>query len=178
MQRGHPLDRQADGADRVFPDVHAPMFGAAAGGDAEAGQGVGDGALELADQRHDLAKPFELDDRIDDDLTRPVIGDVAAALNLADVDAAGREQFARQQHVGGVRFAAQRDDRIVFDDDPGIALAAGGDRRVQGFLQLVHAGVARAPQIEQPNRPRVAHRQTAAGVLGLGLGFSTWMALP
>ncbi len=43
--------------------------------------------FERAHQRHDLAKALELADRIDDELARAVVGNVAAALDLDDVDA-------------------------------------------------------------------------------------------
>ncbi len=75
--------------------------------DAEAEQRADDGVLDRGDQRDDLAKALEPADRVDDDLARAVIRHVAAALDLDDVDAARREQRAREQNVAFLGVAAR-----------------------------------------------------------------------
>ena len=53
-----------------------------------------------------------------------MIGDVSAALDLDDVDAARGELFLRKQQVLALGLAAERDHRFVLDDDPRIGLAS------------------------------------------------------
>jgi hypothetical protein len=48
--------------------------------------------------------------------------------------------------------AAERHDRIVFDHDPGVALLAGRDARMQLALQLPHFAIGFTSEIEQAYR--------------------------
>ena len=45
---------------------------------------------------------IQIDDRIADELARPVVGDVAAAAGLEDLDAFGREGISGRDDVGPV----------------------------------------------------------------------------
>jgi hypothetical protein len=65
-----------------------------------------------------------------------VVGDVAAALDFDEVDAAARERLAVEQNVLALGFAAKRDDRSVLDENPRIRFATFANRFVQPVLEI------------------------------------------
>jgi hypothetical protein len=70
------------------------MFLAPGSRDPERREGRNHRAFERRDERHDLTKARQLANRVDDELPRSVVGDVAAALDLDDVDAARSQERA------------------------------------------------------------------------------------
>ena len=56
---------------------------------------------------------FEVEDRVADQLAGAVVGGVAAALDVEQVDAGLFEGFGAEQQVGAVGMAAHGDDRLV-----------------------------------------------------------------
>ncbi len=75
-------------------------FFVAVGGDIEVGEGFDDPLLQpphVAVQPQ--AERVEIENGIDDELPRPVVGDVAAAVGLVDLDAYFLECFHRSEQV-------------------------------------------------------------------------------
>ena len=75
---------------------------------------------------------------------------------------ARRQLLEREPQVDHFAGAAQRDDRLVLDRDPGVWLGPRGDGGVQCFLQAVDVAVGGSSQVEQPDRPEI--------LLGAALG--------
>ena len=111
MQRRHLPNRQADRTDLVSANPNAGVFAPSFGFHAEARACLDRGALECANERHDFAKAFETANRVDDQLSRSVIGYVASAFDCRHIDAATREFRAVEQHVLPLRLAAERYNR-------------------------------------------------------------------
>jgi hypothetical protein len=86
----------------------------------------------------------ELQDRIRHHLAGAVIRDVAAALDLDDLDIAGPQQI-RQRALP----AAHRDDVRVLDDEQRVARLAPLPRRHLLELARVRLAVAEAAEIDQ-----------------------------
>jgi hypothetical protein len=59
----------------------------------------------------------EVEDRISDELARPVVGDVAAALDLEDLDAASAQGFGVEGEARLASAAAEGDDGGVFAEE-------------------------------------------------------------
>ena len=59
------------------------------------------------------------------------------------------QHFSRQQEVLLFGLATERDDRLVFDDDPGIRLLRGRNPRVELMLQGPDLSIRAQAQIEQ-----------------------------
>jgi hypothetical protein len=112
--------------------VLAPSFGA----DVETSAGVDDGALEGAHERYDFSKTLQPADGIDYDLAGAVVRDVAAALDVCDVDASARDFLAIQQNVLALSLPSERYHRRMFDDDPRIGTAPVADIGVRTALQF------------------------------------------
>jgi hypothetical protein len=141
VHRCHAAYGEADRADRRVADIHAAMFGACAGRDSELRERRDDGAFDCAYHRDDFTKAFEPDDRIHDQLARTVIGHVSAALDLYDIDAAGRQYLSRREHVLALRVPAEGDDRVVLDHDPCVASNAARDFVVNRSLQFENVAI-------------------------------------
>ncbi len=58
----------------------------------------------------------QIDDGIADQLTGTVVGYVAAAIDLVQLDSALREQFVAGQNVGAMGVAAKREDRRMLQE--------------------------------------------------------------
>ena len=71
------------------------------------------------------AVSLEIDDRIADELPGPVERDVAATLDLEQLDPPRREQLGRREEVPLLRRAAERDHRRMLDEQQHVLL----DRR-------------------------------------------------
>ena len=78
------------------------------------------------------AVPLEIDDRIADELPRPVERDVAAALDLEQLDAPRREQLGGREQMPLLRRAPKRHHRRMLDEQQHVlrdlpAMRARGD---------------------------------------------------
>ena len=78
----------------------------------------------------------QIDDRIADELAGAVVGDVAAAIDLVELDAALREEFIAGENVGAVGVAAKREDGRMLEQQQRVAdevlLARGDDLLLDG----------------------------------------------
>ena len=81
-------------------------------------------------ERHDFTKARELHDRINDQLTGPVIGCVTASLDFDDVDAERGERRRPETQTRRLRVTAEGENRIVLDHDPGVGVGTGCDAGV------------------------------------------------
>src|SRR6185312_12060031 len=124
--RGHPArDVDADGAELargpLEPDARQPLDPRRL--DAEDRGGADDGLLEIAAIALDVPPvPVEVEDRVADELARPVKRGLAATVGLyhLDLGAVGHVQLLL------VRPPAERDDGRVLDHDHGV-----GDRALR-----------------------------------------------
>ena len=151
----------------VAPDPDAGVAAPPLGGDAEARAGVNDGSLERAHQRYDLAKALEFANRIDDELSRPVVGDVAAALDRDEVDAAARELSGEKSTFSRLAWRPNVTTGVCSTTIHVSGSLPFANGRVQPMLQLPHLSIRSHPEIEQ-TRVRSASR-APTGVFGLGL---------
>src|SRR6185295_650526 len=88
--------RHADRGDLLFSDPDAGASCNLPALDAPAGQSVGEPELELAEEAMQVVTVgVEVADRVADELPRAVPGDVAAAGDLEQLDAAPRELVGR-----------------------------------------------------------------------------------
>jgi len=91
----------------------------------------------------------EVDDRIAHQLPGSVERDVAAALDLEAVDAAGGEQLGCGHEVRRLRRPAERDDRVVFDEQQHIVLDVARDPGARDCaLQLQDFAVRAKPEMD------------------------------
>src|SRR4051812_28778319 len=87
-------DADADGRDLLVADPHPGEPGHPPGADAELSDGTDQHGLEVANvAMHVAAIRLEIEDGVSDQLTWPVIRDVAAAAGLHDLDAAGLQHL-------------------------------------------------------------------------------------
>src|ERR1019366_3178623 len=94
----------------AFGDVHAGSVAATLRRDSKRSCVVDDAFLKRAYQRaHAQARALQVNERIDDELSGPVIGDLATAIDLQHGNVAGREQ------VGAACVHAEREDRRVLE---------------------------------------------------------------
>src|SRR6202042_3879257 len=94
------------------PDARGPAPALAR--DAEARACLDDRGFERPYERNDFTKALEPANRIDDELPRPVVRHVPAALDRHQIDAASRKLVGGEKDVLALRLPAQRDDRRVF----------------------------------------------------------------
>ena len=111
--------------------------------DAEVGRRPNQHFFEIAHVAVDVAAiGLEIDDRIADELPGPVVGDVAAAAGLVDLDAARRERIRRREDVRAPAVAAhaERQDVRMLDEQQHVvdAIRRGAPRRARA--------AARAPR--------------------------------
>jgi hypothetical protein len=98
---------------------------------------------------------LEIDDRIADELAGTMEGDIAAPLDLEQLDATLLEVFRACQHVGVLRRAPQGDDRRVLDEQEHIVLDATGDALSRDLaLERQPVGVRKKAEIDDE---KVAH---------------------
>ena len=90
----------------------------------------------------------QIEDGIRDELAGTVKGDITAAIDLANLNAAGGEQLARSDDVALARIAAQGDNRRVLDKEQHIADAILLAKLNQSFLQAQSGQVIAAAEIE------------------------------
>jgi hypothetical protein len=77
-----------------------------------------------------------------------VIRDVAAALDVCDIDAAAREFVAVQQNVLAFGLTSERYHRRMFDDDPRIGTTTVADVGVYTALQFECFAVTAGSEID------------------------------
>src|SRR5436309_14717753 len=103
---------------------------------------------------------FEIDDRVTDELTRPVKGDVASALHFEKIDPAGLEIPWRRDEVFVFCRAPEGDDGIMLEEKENIladfARNAGGGETT---LQIERLGV---PRDALSHDPELAIRQRSS----------------
>jgi hypothetical protein len=122
-------DVHADGGDFALAHPDARQFRNAARLDAKIRQSIHQHLLDGAHVGTHVALPFaQVQDRIADDLSRPVIGHIAAAVRGMEGDAGAGQEFLARQKVFHVTIAAHGDgvgmlqqDELV-GDDAGLAL--------------------------------------------------------
>src|SRR5581483_5036873 len=101
----------ADARQLAALDVYAGSISAALGNYAELGSIIDDAALESGDDvaNTESGTP-QVDQRVDDELTGTVIGNLAATIDLHD------RNVARSQYMITTRVHAQREDRRVLEE--------------------------------------------------------------
>src|SRR5579883_1567476 len=126
-------DVHADGGDFLLGDGAAgdgPDAGAsgdALRGDGEVSQGADEGFFEEADvvDGADAAvvqgETAQVEDGVADELAGSVVGDVAAAVDLMDFDAAIGKEFVAGEDVGAGGVASQGEYGWVFEQEEGVA---------------------------------------------------------
>ncbi len=94
----------------------SPALGSAATPSARAGPDKG--GLERPNQRSNEEPPIrQLHDRVCGQLAGTVVRDLAAALGLDQLDPARRQLRGARQHVRWVAVAAERQDRLVLEEE-------------------------------------------------------------
>ncbi len=89
----------------------------------------------------------QVDDGVDDDLARAVIGHVAAAIGLVQLDAAAGQLIARHAKMALLARPAEGDDWVVLEEEQGGILAAA-DALDEAQLQTEGFAVADARDAE------------------------------
>src|SRR5881409_503324 len=131
------------------------------------GQLVGYPILKLPDRlevkRLEAVREFQ--DRIADELTRSVIGRLAAALDLEDLEPRVQDVLARPA-------SAEGRDRIVLDKDETVGDLVLRTPIDEGLLELPDLPVRFAPEIQEPrvsddeDRGGFAFRRREHGIIG------------
>ena len=136
---GHALgDPDADRGDLLValhsadPDAGAALDPLAR--HAELGEHVDEHALESAHVADHVDRFGEPEDRVADELARPVPGDLAAAVDIDDGGAVGRPFVGLGAFAGGVH-------RRVLEEDDGIGRPACDDGGVHGTLLIEGLGI-------------------------------------
>jgi hypothetical protein len=108
----------------VDPDTRE-TFQPAGIGEAEAGQGVDDQLFDLVDIGRSRARPrLDRQDRVPDELARPVVSDVAATVHPEQF---GPDACRVDQHVLGVGPDPRRVDMgVLQEQQPVVSAGTGG----------------------------------------------------
>ena len=118
-----------DGRDLLVAHPNARIARFAVGRDTKHCEHVDEYALERADVRHDVTKAVtpvgKRDDRVADELSRPVVGDVSAAIRVRDVSTHVRR---RHQDVLWISCRAQREHVRVFEQQQVVVIGAPVER--------------------------------------------------
>ncbi len=148
--RRHPTgDVHADGGDllrrRREPDAGEPVDALAF--EPERRQRPDERFLEVPHVLLDVAAvPLQVDDRIADELARPVIRRLAAAVGLDDLDLRALRQV---QLRALVRPAAERDHRGMLEEDDRVGDRALRHRAGKRTLQVPRFAIRHLPELEQ-----------------------------
>ena len=127
----------------------------ALGLDAVVGADAHEDLFEQADVGDDSefgSKAAQVEDGVGDQLSGAVEGDIAAAVDLVHLDAAGGEQLARGDDVGRTRVASQGDDRRMLDKEQDVGDASLLAQLDQCFLQAQSGRVIAVAEIEDANQ--------------------------
>ncbi len=100
-----------------------------------------------------VAQAAQIEDGVADELAGTVIGDVAAAVDLVEGDAAPRQQLIRREDVGALGVAAEGEHGRMLEEQKHVADAARGAQRDQLFLQAKGFAVVHAAEIEVLDHP-------------------------
>jgi hypothetical protein len=95
-----------------------------------------------------LAKAADVEYRIDHKLPGAVKGYVAAAIRSCDLDSFGLVLRAREQEIFLVKVGAEREDRIVLDEQQGVIDFAGFDSLGEKGLDFVCFVVASVTEVD------------------------------
>ena len=123
--------------------------------EARCGQRPDERLLEVAHVLLEVAAvSIQVEDRVADQLAGPMVGRLAAAVRLDDVDI----DVGRQVELGGlVRSAPERDDRLVLEQDHRVGHRlrdhGGSDRALE------HEGLRVRDQARERDEVRVGHRR-------------------
>ena len=98
------------------------------------------------------------DDGIGDQLTRAVVGDLAAALDPLDLDASSLELLGRRQDVRRVGVLAEGQDCRVFEQQQLVADAGVGSVIDEPLLERVRLAV-----VDATEPPRAQRRHAFGG---------------
>ena len=110
---------------------------------------------------------WNLEDRIAHHLSGAVIRHVAATSGLEEIDAAGPKRVLGDEEVLGARVTAERDYRIVLEEEEGVSDGAALPFVDETLLKGQTLGVgdpAKAPDVE----PREGTARCADGSRGRG----------
>ena len=121
------------------------------------------------------ARRYQCEDRVRDELARPVVRDVAAALRAHELGRARR--VGVEEHVLQRRAAAERVDRLVLDEHDRVAAAGDvGGQQLVLERRAVRVGHGRRREVQHAHaRPRRRRVPVEGLVEALGLrrhGFS------
>ena len=100
-----------------------------------------------------ISQAAQIEDRVADKLAGAVIGDVAAAVDLVERDAARGQKLVRRQDICALGVAAQREHGRMLEQQKHVADAAFGAQRDQLLLQAQCLAVIHAPEIEVLDHP-------------------------
>src|SRR5260221_917967 len=140
VERDPAADGDADRADLLRSDPDAGLARLAASFDLEFREDAQDDLLEIAQIAVEIAPVLgEVEDRIRDDLSRPVPGRFAAALDLEDGELDAVD-------VGALRPAAERDHGLVLGEDERVGDLALDALSDELLLEFVGVLVLRGPE--------------------------------
>ena len=95
-----------------------------------------------------VAQAAQIEDGVSDELSRPVVGHVAAAIDLVQRHAARGQQCVGGKHVGAIRIAPQSQHRRMLEQQQHVLDAPLLAQRHQLFLQAQRLVVTQAAEIE------------------------------
>ena len=109
----------------------------------------------------------EVDDRVADQLPGRVVGDVAAARHLEQLDPARGQRVLGDEQMLAARAAPERDDRGVLEQQQRVAALAAPTRRDQLVLERERIAVGDLSELLH------RERHNARGGNSQAIGFST-----
>jgi hypothetical protein len=137
------------------PDAGEPLD--ARGLEVEGADCPDDRLLEVADVAlHVAAVAVEIEDRVADELARPVVGGLPAAVGLDHLHLGSGGDVQLGALVGA---PPERDHRRVLEQDDGVRDGALGDRGRERALEVPRLEIRRAAEVQQV--PGRAHVSTA-----------------
>ena len=147
-----------DAAARDGPDAGATFD--ALRGDAEVVGGADEDVFKEADvvDRAEMGAALagevaaEVEDGIADELAGAVVGDVAAAVDLVDFDAFGRQEFVGGEDVAALGVAAEGEDGWMLEEDEGVGDGVGFACGDEFGLEAEAFGVGGAGEVEQVDK--------------------------
>ena len=165
------------------PDAGA--LGDALGHDAEVGAGADQRFFQHADEVDGaeegaaLAGPVaaQIDDGVADELAGAVVGHVAAAVDLVQLDAAGGEELIAGEDVGAGRVAAEGDDGRMLQQQQRVADEACLARGNHAGLDGEAFGVRNAAEMEEVD-VQMLRQWIDRSQPGAGEAASGWRSRP
>src|SRR5579884_3852915 len=165
--RGDPAaDVDANGGDFSAVDPDSGSAFEAVRMNVELCEGVDERLFDGANIRDYVALPFaEIEDGVTDDLAGAMIGDVAAAIGVMELDAGALENLGRREEICKMAVPAQRDDMGVLDDEERVGDFAALARVDELFLDGEGFGVGDIAQVLTDETARADERawRPAAG---------------